>query len=208
MQKPDVFDSTKKYIFHNWSETEFRQKYANPEFNFSPNPRFSQERNKELYEDAYAKNGIKEHVVPPGGMIEVPEWLAFLMCKHFVDREFTNDVIKRYGSMRRRDNDGKANEAAEGEMLSLNSSPTRDEFEKLTIKPIKADEESPILTSLKEQIRAEVRAELAKERGDSTMTITSTNAATATTVSMTGSPVPKNKGGRPKKVIEFQGANL
>lgn len=194
MIKPDVFDSTKKYVFTNWSDTPFTQRYANPDFSFSPNPRFSQERNKELYEEAYKKNGIKEITVLPGALVEVQEWLAFLMCKHFVDREFTNDVIRRYGSMRRRDNDGKANEGAEGEMLSMNNPSTRDEFEQRTIKLIKDDEESPVLTSLKDQIRAEVRAEMAKAA-----------AGAAPTAPIIEEP---KKPGRPKKEVEFAGANL
>lgn len=159
MIKPDVFDPTKKYVFTNWSDQEFRCKYANPEFSFSANPRYSQERNNELYNEEFQKNGIKEAIVPAGGILECPEWLAFHLCKHFVDREIMKGITKTYGSISQRDNDGKANAGAESEILSMYSQSSRDGLEQLTIKLIAEGEESPLVAV----IRAEERAKLQQE---------------------------------------------
>jgi hypothetical protein len=159
MIKPDVFDPTKKYVFTNWSDEEFRCRYANPEFAFSANPRYSQERNNELYEEAYKKEGIKEAVVPAGKFIEVPEWLAFHLCKHFLDREIMKGIKRDFGSLSQKDNDGKANSGAEGEILSMYSPSSREALEMRTIKLIGEGEESPLVLS----IRAEERAKIEKE---------------------------------------------
>lgn len=159
MTKPDVFDPTKKYVFTNWSEEDFRCRYANPEFAFSANPRYSQERNNELYEEAYKKEGIKEAVIPAGKFIEVPEWLAFHLCKHFLDREIMKGIKRDFGSLSQKDNDGKANSGAEGEILSMHSPSSREALELRTIKLIGEGEESPLVLS----IRAEERAKIEQE---------------------------------------------
>lgn len=161
MIKPDVFDPTKKYVFTNWSDEEFRCRYANPEFAFSANPRYSQERNNELYEEAYKKEGIKEAVVPAGKFIEVPEWLAFHLCKHFLDREIMKGIKRDYGSISQKDNDGKANAGAEGEILSMHSVGTREALEARTIKLIGEGEESPLVVAIRAEERAKIEQEFA-----------------------------------------------
>lgn len=161
MQKPDVFDPTKKYVFTNWSDEEFRCRYANPEFAFSANPRYSQERNNELYEEAFKKEGIKEAVVPSGKFIEVPEWLAFHLCKHFLDREIMKGIKKDFGSLSQKDNDGKPNSGAEGEILSMHSPSSREALEARTIKLIGEGEESPLVLSIRAEERAKIEQEFA-----------------------------------------------
>jgi hypothetical protein len=161
MQKPDVFDPTKKYVFTNWSDEEFRCRYANPEFAFSANPRYSQERNNELYEEAYRKEGIKEAIVPAGKFIEVPEWLAFHLCKHFLDREIMKGIKKDFGSISQKDNDGKANAGAEGEILSMHSPSSREVLEQKTIKLIGEGEESPLVLAIRAEERAKIEQEFA-----------------------------------------------
>jgi len=161
MQKPDVFDPTKKYVFTNWSDEEFRCRYANPEFAFSANPRYSQERNNELYEEAFKKEGIKEAIVPAGKFIEVPQWLAFHLCKHFLDREIMKGIKKDFGSLSQKDNDGKANSGAEGEILSMHSPSTREALEERTIKLIGEGEESPLVLSIRAEERAKIEQEFA-----------------------------------------------
>lgn len=166
MQKPDVFDPTKKYVFTNWSEDEFRCRYANPEFAFSANPRYSQERNNELYEEAYKKEGIKEAIVPAGKFIEVPEWLAFHLCKHFLDREIMKGIKRDFGSLSQKDNDGKANSGAEGEILSMHSPSTREALEARTIKLIGEGEESPLVLAIRAEERAKIEQEFATLKQD------------------------------------------
>jgi hypothetical protein len=161
MQKPDVFDPTKKYVFTNWSDEEFRCRYANPEFAFSANPRYSQERNNELYEEAFKKEGIKEAIVPAGKFIEVPQWLAFHLCKHFLDREIMKGIKKDFGSLSQKDNDGKANSGAVGEILSMHSPSTREALEERTIKLIGEGEESPLVLSIRAEERAKIEQEFA-----------------------------------------------
>lgn len=161
MKKPDVFDPTKKYVFTNWSEEEFRCRYSNPEFSFSANPRYSQERNNELYEEAFKKHGIKEEVIPAGGFKEVPEWLAFHLCKHFIDRELMKGIKRDFGSLSQKDNDGKANAGAEGEILSMYSPSSREALELRTIKLIGEGEESPLVLSIRAEERAKIEQEFA-----------------------------------------------
>lgn len=161
MQKPDVFDPTKKYVFTNWSDEDFRCRYANPEFAFSANPRYSQERNNELYEEAYKKEGIKEALIPAGKFIEVPEWLAFHLCKHFLDREIMKGIKRDFGSISQKDNDGKANSGAEGEILSMHSPTSREALEQKTIKLIGEGEESPLVIAIRAEERAKIEQEFA-----------------------------------------------
>jgi hypothetical protein len=168
MIKPDVFDPTKKYVFTNWSEEDFRCRYANPEFAFSANPRYSQERNNELYEEAYKKEGIKEAIVPAGKFIEVPEWLAFHLCKHFLDREIMKGIKRDFGSISQKDNDGKANAGAEGEILSMHSPSSREVLEARTIKLIGEGEESPLVLSIRAEERAKIEQEFASLKKEET----------------------------------------
>lgn len=161
MQKPDVFDPTKKYVFTNWSDEDFRCRYGNPEFSFSANPRYSQERNNELYEELYKKEGVKEMIVPAGKFVEVPEWLAFHLCKHFLDREIMKGILNRFGSIAQKDNDGKANAGAEGEILSMHSPSSREDLEARTIKLIGEGEESPLVLSIRAEERAKIEQEFA-----------------------------------------------
>ncbi len=160
MKKPDIYSPSKRYIFTNWSDEDFSQQYANPDFQFNPNPDFTDKENKRLYTEVYKKDYFKTFFVKKGGMVEIPEWLAFFMVKHFVDREFVKSVVAKYGSLSRGANKGEANDKADSEILNMNSPAVRDELEDRTIKPLTANEESPIITQLREEIRAEERAKL------------------------------------------------
>ncbi len=160
MQKPDIYDPAKRYIFTNWSDEDFSKQYANPDFQFTPNPDFTDKENKRLYNDLYKRDYFKTFFVKKGGMVEVPEWLAFFMVKHFVDREFIKGVVAKYGSLSRGANKGEANDKADSEILNMNSPAVRDELEDRTIKPLNVNEESPIITALREEIRQEERAKL------------------------------------------------
>lgn len=166
MKKPDIFDPSKKYVFTNWSTEAWEYKYANPDFQFIPPPNaddYTQKEIKRMWEAAYKKDYYRTIRVPAGGVVEVPEWLAFLMTKHFVDREYVKAVEGKHGSMARSANGGKPNEQAESEMLTMHSSSFRDELEDKTIRLISSTEESPVLAALREQIRQEERAKLIKK---------------------------------------------
>ncbi len=160
MKRPDIYDPSKRYIFTNWSDADFSMKYANPDFQFNPNPDFTDKENKRLYNDVYKRDYFKTFFVKAGGMVEVPEWLAFFMSKHFVDREFVKGVVAKYGSMSRSANKGEANDKADSELLNMNSPAVRDELEERTIRPLDTTQESPIIAALREEIRQEERAKL------------------------------------------------
>lgn len=166
MKKPDIFDPSKKYVFTNWSDSEFEFKYANPEFKFIPPANaddYTQKEIKRMWEAEYKKSYFKTVKVPAGGLLEVPEWLAFLLCKHFVDREYVKAVEGKHGSLSRSKNGGKANEQADSELLTMSNSSYRDELEEKTIRPIEMNEESPVIAALREQIRKEERAKLERK---------------------------------------------
>jgi len=164
MKKPDIYSPEKRYLFTNWSKEDFNFKYANPDFQFIPpsSDEFSQKEIKRMFELEHKKNYFKTISIKAGSSIEVKEWLAFLLCKHFVDREFVKDVESRHGSLSRGKNDGKPNEHAESEILTMSSSSLRDELESRTIREIADTEESPVLVQLREQIRNEEIAKLKK----------------------------------------------
>lgn len=161
MQRPDVFDPTKRYVIKNPFDFEFKYKYANPDFTFAPNPAYSTQENKRLYDELYKKNGYKEIVLQKGEMIEVPEWLAFRLTKHMVDKAYVENVEKMHGPLsRRKRNSNEANEAAEGEILLMSTSGARDELETMVMQPIREGQESPVVTSMREKLRAEIEAEV------------------------------------------------
>src|SRR6266481_303139 len=166
MKKPDIFDPAKKYVFTNWSAEDWEFKYANPDFKFVPPANaddYTQKELKRMWDIAYKTNYYKTTKVKAGELVEVPEWLAFLMAKHFVDREYVKAVEDKHGPLSKAANKGVTNEKAESEMLTMHSSSFRDELEEKTIRIISSTEESPALVALREQIRAEERAKLAEK---------------------------------------------
>ncbi len=164
MKKPDIFDPAKKYVFTNWSNEDWEFKYANPDFQFVPPANaddYTQKEIKRMWDIAYKANYFSIVKVKAGEIKEVPEWLAFLMAKHFVDREYVKAVEAKHGPLSVSKNNGKANEQAESELLTMHSSSFRDELEEKTIRLISSTEESPALVALRAQIRAEEQAKLA-----------------------------------------------
>lgn len=165
MQKPDVFDPVKEYVFVNTSDSEFRCKYGNPEFNFVANPKYSSEENRRLYDEAYKREGVKEIVLAPGGMYQCKEWLGFHLMKHFVDREIIRQAERDYGPLSRNagENKGNANTKADDVILNMNSVASREQFENGCLKLIKTDEESPIVQKIREEERAKVTDSIRQE---------------------------------------------
>lgn len=163
MPRPDVFDPTKEYVFINTDTEEFRCKYSNPEFNFTANPKYSTEENRRLYDESYKRDGIREVILPPGGMFQCKEWLGFHLMKHFVDKQIIKQAEARYGSLSRNVNEGKPNVQAEDVILNMNSVASREALEDACLKLIKNDQESPIVEKIRQEERARVTDSIRQE---------------------------------------------
>jgi hypothetical protein len=198
MIKPDVFDPTKEYVFVNTSDVEFRCKYGNPEFSFSANPKYSQEENRRLYEEAFKRDGVREVVVPPGGMYQCKEWLGYHLMKHFVDKEIIRNAEKQFGPLSRNKNEGKPNVQGEDVILNMNSPASRDDLEKGCLKLIKNDEESPIVERIRQEERDKITATIRQEeRAKAQQEFAGANQPTISVDSPTGTKkvktAPKNE---------------
>lgn len=103
---PETFNNERRYIFSNWSNEDFTG----------------------LWEG-------KEHKIKAGEVKEFPMYLAFHLCKHFVDREMNKS--------------GKSN--------FMGDDGARKEYEEKTITEITGSTESPALAALKAQIKEELK---------------------------------------------------
>jgi len=109
MQNPVVFSEDKRYVFNNWSSDDFIGRW----------------------------DGV-ETVIKAGTSRELPEYLAYNFCKHFVDREMQKEKKEAW----------------------LSVEVQRAPYEEKTIAEIGAGTDSPALSSLTEKIRAEIEGEM------------------------------------------------
>lgn len=111
---PDVFNNERRFIFTNNS-----------------------------VEDFIGMWGGIEYLIKKGESKEFPMYLAYHLCKHFVDREITR--------------------AGRSSLLGVEE--VRKEYEDKTIAEITGSTESPALANLKEEIRKEVIEIEVKKKG-------------------------------------------
>ena len=115
MKTPDVFNNDKQYIVTNWSKEDFTATWAG-----------------------------QAHTIKTGESRQFPEYLAFHLTKHFVDREMTKDGKERLTGVEE----------------------ARKEYEDKTMGELSEGMDSPAIQLLKERIRQEIEGDKVDEDGD------------------------------------------
>jgi len=122
----------------------------------------------------------------PGEVKTYPQYLAYFITRVFVDREMNKDALKAPNNP-----DGTPSRQRERLEMAVNNKDMRKPYEDKTIQEVIAGRESPEVTAM----RAQIRKELIIEQGaniNSSIGEDKEKQEFAT--------VPKNKGGRPKKI--------
>lgn len=133
-----VYDKTKRYIVNNWSKEDFTQEFgAEVAYNG---------------DKAIEANPAYSLTIKAGEMRELGQFEAFLITKHFVDREMYRDAAKL-----------KERTAVERAEMAVNNRDLRKPYEDKTIQEIKAGEATPFMDKIREEIRQEEITKIKEE---------------------------------------------
>lgn len=165
----DVYDPKRKFAVTNWSDEDFACNWADP----GPDG-----------------TGDNIYVLHAGETQTHPQYLAYFMAKHFVDREMGKEATKLPLNP-----DGTYTRAKERAEMAMNNRELRKPYEDKTIQEVLPGRESPEITAM----RAQIRKDLIIEQGEGMKSEMHNNPD--------GTPeefpdAPKKKAGRPKAEAE------
>lgn len=147
-------------------------------------------------------NGDNLYTLHPGEVKTYPQYLAYYITRHFVDREMQKDAAKAPNNA-----DGSPSRQRERLEMAVANADMRSPYEDKTIQEVIPGKESPEVTAM----RAKIRAELIVEGKLPPMVNEMNNELN---LNPDGTPqeefaaVPKNKGGRPRKTTAEGAAGI
>ena len=132
-----VYDKQKRYMVNNWSPEDFTQHFGA----------------ESVYNDTklVVTQPAYDLKIKAGEMRELGQFEAYMVTRHFVNREMMRDAQKK---------EGKERERIE---MAMNNKEARKPYEDKTIQEVIAGEESTFMKSLKDKMRAEIQAESKEE---------------------------------------------